>query len=101
MTRARAERRREAAKSRSRIDLAWPVDLDERLRCELASSIANRRIEFRRSDSVHSLMAREFPALFAIASDAGFILSFDVPENSPQALGRGVIGYSIKRVALN
>lgn len=98
---SRAERRAEASKSQSRLDPAWTPAFDERLRGEIASSIANRRIEFRRFETVQAMMHREFPSLFEFASDRGFVLSFDVPENSPQALSRGVIGYTIKRVDLN
>lgn len=95
----RAERRREQAKRRERIDA--PKEIEDRIRAEIASAIAKRHFEFFRGESVDAVFQREISHVFEFAQRDGFVLSFDVPEMTPQALTRGVIAYSLKRRPLN
>jgi hypothetical protein len=101
MSFSRAERRREAALRRSRVDPACSADLVREIDVKLAASLAGKHLTFCRSETVADVLARECPDLFAFVEGRGFVLSFAVPENTPQALGRGVIGYTVRRKALN
>jgi hypothetical protein len=94
---SRAERRREQAKARRRVDPACPPELRRQIDAVLASAIAKKRFEFHPTDTVDGVFRREVPAPFAVAAEAGFRLSFDLPEMTPQALARGVIAYSLTR----
>jgi hypothetical protein len=105
---SRGERRREKkARERARalrhrlIDPTCPDDLLKDIHARLAAGIARQRFEFHPGETVQSVFARELADLFALAERNGFVLSFDLPENSPQALRMGFILYSIKRARLN
>src|ERR1700735_2266858 len=98
---SRRERRSEAAKGRSRIDPACSPELRREIDAVLASAISGRSFEFRASDTVERVFQRTIPEVYAIAEREGFVLSFDLPEMTRQALSRGIIAYSIKRRVLN
>jgi hypothetical protein len=97
--RRRAEReRRRAAELRARlIDPACPEELAQKIHAQIGAQIARRSFEFHPGDSVHDVLMRDLPELFAIASDQSFVLSFDHPENSPVALSLGHLIYSVRR----
>jgi hypothetical protein len=99
MTFSRADRRREEAKTRGRIDPACPRELRRDIDVKLASSIGGR--SFFAGETLADVVKRECPDIFEIAAHQGFVLSFDLPENSHEALKRGVVAYSLKRQRLN
>lgn len=99
MSFSRAERRAEAAKQRQRIDPSCPPELVEEVRVGLAASIVGQGVYI--GETVGAFVRRVCPGIFTTAERQGFVLSFDLPENSIQALARGVIAYAIKRRPLN
>ena len=57
--------------------------------------------EFLVGETIGNLVKRECPAIFSIPERAGFVLSFDLPENTSDALAQGILAYSIKRPRSN
>jgi len=98
---SRSERRRHQALASKRIDPACSVDLRRAIDAALAGAISKRRFEFRALDTVESVFRIAIPEVYAVAEREGFVLSFDLPEMTRDALSRGVIAYSIKRRVLN
>jgi hypothetical protein len=100
-TYTRADRRRQAALAAKRIDPACSRELRGEIAAAIASGISNRRLEFRPGDTVDSVFRVSIPEVYAIASREGFVLSFDVPDMTPQALAQGIVAYSIQRSTAN
>lgn len=99
MTFSRQQIRREERKSAARIDPACPPELNREISVTLAGAIAGR--EFLSGETLGDLVKRECPLIFSIAERAGFVLSFDLPENTSDALARGVIAYAVRKSELN
>jgi hypothetical protein len=97
----RADRRRQQSLAGKRIDPACSLELRREIDAVLASAISKRRLEFRPGDTVEHVFRSVVPEAYAVAAREGFVLSFDLPDMTPQALARGVIAYSIKRRPLN
>jgi hypothetical protein len=97
----RADRRRQQSLAAKRIDPACSLELRREIDAVLASAISQRRFEFRPLESVESVFRTAIPEVYAVAAREGFVLSFDLPDMTPQALARGIVAYSIRRAALN
>jgi hypothetical protein len=98
---SRTERRRQQSLAAKRIDPACSRELQGEIVAALASAISKRRFEFHSGDTVEHIFRVAIPEVYAIAEREGFVLSFDLPEMTPQALARGIVAYSIKRRAVN
>lgn len=97
----RRERRAHEARARKRVDASASAELLREIDAYIASAIGNRTLQFFPGDTVERLMQREAPLAFAAAERAGFALSFDLPDMTKQALGRGIVNYSLTRRPLN
>lgn len=97
----RTDRRRQQSLAAKRIDPACSLELRREIDAVLASAISQRRLEFRPGDTVERVFRGVIPEAYAIAMREGFVLSFDLPDMTPQALARGIVAYSIRRAALN
>lgn len=96
MTFSRADRRREEAERRRRIDPLCPPALVREIDVALAAAVAGKPI--RAGEKIESVTKRLCPEIYEAAERQGFVLSFKLPENTHAALIRGIIAYSIKRV---
>lgn len=97
----RADRRRQQSLAAKRVDSACSPELRREIDAVLASAISQRRLEFRPGDTVERVFRVAIPEVYAAAERNGFVLSFDLPDMTPQALSRGIVAYSIKRAVLN
>ena len=98
---SRAERRRHQALAGKRIDPGCSHELRRAIVAALAAAISKRHFEFRPLDTVESVFRTAIPEVYAVAEREGFVLSFDLPEMTREALACGVIAYSIKRRPLD
>lgn len=97
----RADRRRQQSLAAKRIDPACSMDLRRDIDAVLASAISNRRLEFRLGDTVERVFRTTIPEVYELAARSGFVISFDLPDMTPQALARGIVAYSIKRAVVH
>jgi hypothetical protein len=97
----RADRRRQQSLAAKRIDPACSLELRREIDAVLASAISKRRLEFRPGDTVERVFRSIVPEAYAVAAREGFVLSFDLPDMTPQALARGIVAYSLQRAVLN
>jgi hypothetical protein len=97
----RTDRRRQQSLAAKRIDPACSLELRREIDAQLATAISKRRFEFRAGETVERVFRSAIPEVYAIAEREGFVLSFDLPDMTPQALSRGIVAYSIKRRGVN
>ena len=78
-----------------RIDPTCPPDLVRLIDTHLAASCSRK--PFYRGETLLDLVGRCCPDIFKLASERGFELRFDMPENSHHALCKGRLHYVIRR----
>lgn len=99
MSFSRAERRRELAQRAKRVDPSCPPELIREIDATMAAAIVGKQIRI--GETIGDVTKRLCPEIFAAAERQGFVLSFRLPQNTHEALTRGIIAYSLKRRALH